>query len=77
MTLRLVSEDEKLQQQTVERLTEALNIAKAGKMRSVLLVYENSEGELGVAWTGTPSISERIGKLQILIHRLISQAFGG
>jgi hypothetical protein len=73
--LRIVSEEERYQSQVVEYLEGILAQAKAGELRSVMVVREDTEGFLSFSWSGTPSISERIGKLELLRARIINHAF--
>jgi hypothetical protein len=73
--LRIVSEEERYQEQVVEYLEELLAQAKAGELRGVMIVREDTQGVLSFSWSGTPSIAERIGKIELLRARIINHAF--
>jgi hypothetical protein len=58
----------------VNLLQEQLQLARAGKLRSLAVVSVSSDGaSIGTQWSGTPDdLASLIGKLTVLTHDLMA-----
>lgn len=63
-------------QQTVETLTELLDSAKKGELRSVLFVDMYANGDIGSGWSGMPN-RNMVGELEKIKLRLLLQEMEG
>lgn len=59
---------------TVEKLEEALELAKAGELSSVALAFVYRDGSSGARWSYAPSLSCLIGAIARLQHELLEFA---
>ena len=61
-------------QQTIDTLTELLDKAKSGELRSIIYVDGYRDGTAGSGWAGRPSFS-MIGQLEDVKFNFFSQMY--
>lgn len=64
--LEIITDADRYREQAVSVLEGVLERARAGKVRAVMVLEEDDEGILTGAWSGCPSVVERVGQLELL-----------
>jgi hypothetical protein len=61
-------------QSTVDKLEEALELAKSGELSSVAIAFVYRDGHSGARWSYAPSLSCLIGAIARLQHEILEFA---
>lgn len=67
--------DEKIKSRVVEMLRNTLKEAEAGDIGGIFMIVEGPDEMWTERWDGTCKLSEMLGRVEIIKHKIIHQYF--